>query len=285
MKRKNARPKKRLGQNFLYDPAIAGKIVSAANLSPGDVVVELGAGRGILTRALMERRVRLIALEVDSALVENLSAEMDVSGSGDTSDGAGSTLELLNVDFTEITLAQLLSERGFERCTLMGNIPYNLTRDVLFGFLVEEHDVLDGATIMMQKEVGDRIVSPPGSRVYGIPSVILQSLYRVRVVSRVAPGSFHPPPKVASVVLGFEPLEEPLLERDERGPFIELVKNVFQQRRKTLHNTLRAFYPLDAARLETISAAAGVDLRSRPEMLSKEEFHRLLRSLAEVLKS
>jgi 16S rRNA (adenine1518-N6/adenine1519-N6)-dimethyltransferase len=166
----------------------------------------------------------------------------------------------------------------------MGNIPYYLTREVLFGFLVEECDRVDRAFIMVQKEVGDRIVSPPGSRVYGITSVVLQSLYRVRVVARVAPGSFHPPPKVASCVLQFETLEEPFLAVEERAPFVELVKNVFQQRRKTLHNTLRSFYSLDPPRLREISESSGVDLGRRPEALGKEEFRRLARSLSEVSK-
>jgi 16S rRNA (adenine1518-N6/adenine1519-N6)-dimethyltransferase len=273
-----------LGQNFLYDPAIAEKIVSAANPAAGDVVVELGAGRGILTRALAARGVRLIALELDPALFEELSAEFRDSGSGITAYGAGSSLEILNTDFTSVTLKGLLSERGFERCTLMGNIPYYLTREVLFGFLVEEHDVIERAFIMVQKEVGDRIVSPPGSRVYGITSVVLQSLYRVRAVSKVLPGSFHPPPKVASRVLQFEALDEPFLAEEERAPFVELVKNVFQQRRKTLHNTLRSFYSLSPEQLKAVSESAGIDLGQRPEALGKEDFRRLSRSLSDVLK-
>lgn len=282
MKRKNARPKKRLGQNFLYDPAIAEKIVSAAGLEAGDVAVELGAGRGILTRALVARGVRLIALELDSALCEQLDAEFNASGSGTVSDGAGSGLELINADLTDVSLVNLLRERGLERCFLIGNIPYYLTREVLFGFLVGERGVIDGATIMVQKEVGDRIVSPPGSRVYGITSVVLQSLYDVKAAIRVSPGSFQPRPKVASSVLHFARLDTPLLEEDEIAGFVELVKNVFQQRRKTLHNTLKSFYSLTGEQLDTISGATGLDLGARPEALSKEEFHRLARSLAEV---
>ena len=157
--------------------------------------------------------------------------------------------------------------------------------DVLFGFLVDGHSVVDKAYIMMQKEVGDRIVSPPGSRVYGITSVILQTLYETRVVTKVAPGSFYPRPKVASVVLEFVGREEQMLEPHELAPLRELVKNVFQQRRKTIHSTLRSFYSLSEDALEAVSRGSGVDLTLRPEALDKETFLRLSRSLTQVLEA
>jgi len=285
LKRKFVRPRKRLGQNFLYDPAIAEKIVSAADPARGEAVVELGPGRGILTRALAARGVRLIGLELDSALFAELNAEHGGSGSGAASHNAESGLEFLNVDFTTVRLGRLLAERGLERCVLMGNIPYYLTREVLFGFLVDEVAAVDRAVIMVQKEVGERIVSPPGSRVYGITSVVLQSLYDVKMLMRVAPGSFFPRPKVASVVLGFRPLEEPLVGAGELPAFQSLVKNLFQQRRKTIHNTLRSFYDLSDAQLDTVTAQAGVDPGARPETLGKEDFYRLSKSLAQVGKS
>jgi len=278
---KRHRPKKRLGQNFLYDPAIARKILDATSLGAGDAVVELGAGRGILTRELVARECRLIALELDTALAEELTKEFH----GDAAREAGfrTRAEILNEDFSKISLSGLLAARGIERCTLVGNIPYNLTRDVLFSFLVKEHEAIDSAYIMLQKEVGDRIVSPPGSRVYGITSVVLQSLYNVRVVTRVAPGSFTPRPKVASVVLEFAPLETPLLGSGEIEPFVTLVKNLFQQRRKTIHNTLKSFYSLSEEALAGIGAETEIDLGARPEDLGKGEFLKLSRKLTGTL--
>jgi 16S rRNA (adenine1518-N6/adenine1519-N6)-dimethyltransferase len=278
LKTKRHRAKKRLGQNFLYDPAIARKIVDATSLGPDDVVVELGAGRGILTRELAARGCRLIALEIDAALAADLAQEFQIDAAREA--GFRTRAEVLNEDFSKISLSGLLAARGIERCTLVGNIPYNLTRDVLFSFLVDEAGVIDAAYIMLQKEVGDRIVSPPGSRVYGITSVVLQSLYDVRVVTRVAPGSFTPPPKVASVVLEFEGLENPQLEHDEIEPFVLLVKNLFQQRRKTIHNTLKAFYSLTEDALAAIGTRTGIDLGARPEELGKGEFLKLSRVLA-----
>jgi 16S rRNA (adenine1518-N6/adenine1519-N6)-dimethyltransferase len=280
LKSKRHRAKKRLGQNFLYDPAIARKIVDATGLGPGDTVVELGPGRGILTRELVARGVTLIALELDTVLADELREEFKefAASKADSLTRA----EILNEDFSKISLSGLLAARNFDRCTLVGNIPYYLTRDVLFSFLVEENEVIDAAYIMLQREVGERIVSAPGSRVYGITSVVLQSLYDVRAVTKVAPGSFTPRPKVASVVLEFKSPATPLLERHELGPFVSLIKNLFQQRRKTINNTLKAFYSLQDMALAGIETKTGIDLGSRPEDLTKEDFLRLSRKLTEI---
>ncbi|NIM19298.1 MAG: ribosomal RNA small subunit methyltransferase A [Candidatus Latescibacteria bacterium] len=282
MKRKDFRPKKRFGQHFLYDPAIAAKIVDASGVGQEDTVVELGAGKGILTKPLSERDARIIALEVDRTLCEELARQFE--GNGDGHDRAAAKVEVLNVDFTKISLTGLLAARNLERCVLMGNIPYNLTREVLFSFLVDEYEIIESAFLMLQKEVGDRIVSPPGSRVYGITSVILQSFYSIQPVLKVAPGSFSPRPKVASVVLSFKPLPEPLVEPGELKQFIGLVKNLFQQRRKTIHNTLKTAYELPEMALKKIHAATGINLQRRPEELSNLAFLQISRSLAEVTK-
>jgi 16S rRNA (adenine1518-N6/adenine1519-N6)-dimethyltransferase len=277
LKQKRHRAKKGLGQNFLYDPAIARKIVKATGLGPEDTVVELGAGHGILTRELLARGSRVIAIELDKALADELSDTFENVAATET--GFLTRAEILNEDFSKTSLSGLLAAHKIDKCTLVGNIPYYLTREVLFSFLVNENDRINAAYIMLQKEVGDRIVSPPGSKVYGITSVVLQSLYRVRVVTKVAPGSFTPRPKVASVVLGFEPLAAPVLEPVELGPFVALVKNLFQQRRKTIRNTLKAFYELSDEVLAEIESDTGIDLGSRPESLSKENFLTLSRRL------
>ncbi len=281
MERKAFRPKKRFGQCFLYDPAIAGKILACAKLMPGQPVIELGAGRGILTKPLAQSGVRLIALEIDAELCAELERAMrEVEASPQRN--LESDVEILNVDFTRISLTGLLASRGLESCVLIGNIPYNLTRDVLFSFLVDEVEMLKGAYLMVQREVGERIVSQPGSRVYGITSVILQSLYDVRLLLRVSPGSFNPRPKVASVVLEFKPLAKPLVEPAEMVKFGRLVRNVFQQRRKTIHNTIRSSYSVSGRELREMERISGIDFNKRPEALSKEEFLKLWRAVDEV---
>jgi 16S rRNA (adenine1518-N6/adenine1519-N6)-dimethyltransferase len=274
------RPRKRFGQNFLYDPAIAQRIVDAAGLSADDIVIELGAGKGILTTPLTTTGAHVVAVEIDRDLHADLSQRLAAR------DGVSpESVELLNIDFTKVSLTGLLAERGRDRCVLVGNIPYHLTREVLFSFLVDEFEVIDRAYLMVQREVGDRIVSPPGSRVYGIPSVILQSLYAVRSVIKVAPGSFQPRPRVASVVLGFEALDAPAVEPEELRMFTSLVKNLFQQRRKTIHNTIRAFYSLSEVELAEVATRTRIDLEKRPEVLSKEEFLLLSRALAQMTSS
>jgi 16S rRNA (adenine1518-N6/adenine1519-N6)-dimethyltransferase len=272
------RPKKRFGQNFLHDRGIAAKIVDAAQIGQDELVVELGPGHGVLTRIMAGRGAHLVALELDRVLVAELGAEFDLKLGVDS--GARRRVEVVGADLTAVKLGEIAGQRGFERCVLVGNIPYHVTRHVLFDFLVEEFGRVSRAVIMMQREVGDRVVSRPGSRVYGITSVVLQSLYEIRVVTKVAAGAFHPRPDVASIVLSFTPLLRPLVTDEERGGFVALVKNLFQQRRKTIHNTLRAFYSLPEESLARIGAQTGIDLKLRPEALSKEQFLLLSRSVA-----
>ncbi|MCZ6767512.1 MAG: 16S rRNA (adenine(1518)-N(6)/adenine(1519)-N(6))-dimethyltransferase RsmA [bacterium] len=271
------RPKKRFGQNFLYDPAIAGRITDAAGLSQEDVVIELGAGKGILTKPLAQACGRLIALEIDTELHKDLASHFE------STNPPLAKVEVLNVDFTEVSLTGLATEAGYDRCVLMGNIPYHLTRDVLFSFLVDESEMIQSAYLMMQREVGERIASSSGSKVYGITSVILQSLYSVRSLFKVRPGSFFPPPKVDSIVLEFKPLDEPLVPVREFKSFKTLVKNVFQQRRKTLHNSIKAFYSVSVSELRQIGELSGIDLQKRPEAVSKEGFLAITRALSAVM--
>ena len=275
------RPKKRLGQNFLHDPGIARKMVGAANLERGQTVIELGAGRGFLTGPLAALGVRLIAFELDRDLYRDLAASFQ-AGSTDHRERHSDGVEILNQDFTRVSLTSLLAERDRSGCVLIGNIPYHLTRNVLFSFLVDESEVIESAYLMLQREVGERIAASPGSKTYGIPSVVLQSLYSVRSLFKVVAGSFTPRPKVDSVVVGFEPLAIPMVEPLELRPFVSLVKNLFQQRRKTIHNTLRSAYTLSPAELRHIHDTTGVDLEARPEMLAVEEFLALSRTVTEM---
>jgi 16S rRNA (adenine1518-N6/adenine1519-N6)-dimethyltransferase len=274
------RPKKRLGQNFLHDSGIASRIVDAAKLAPDATVIELGAGRGILTRPLAARGVRLIAIELDRELHTELVALF--AAENKTTRGPAGPVEIVQADFTKLTITGLLAARGLERCVLFGNIPYHLTRDVLFSFLVDEHEMIEAAYLMLQREVGERIVSPPGSRVYGITSVVLQSLYDTRPLFRVGPGAFYPRPKVDSIVVEFKPLVETLIEPAELNGFVSLVKNLFQQRRKTIHNTLKRFYSLSETELGEVSSRTGVSLDKRPEELGKKAFLELSRTVSSM---
>jgi len=153
---------------------------------------------------------------------------------------------------------------------------------VLFSFIVDEREMIEAAYLMLQREVGERIVSPPGSRVYGITSVVLQSLYDVRPLFRVGPGAFFPRPRVESIVIEFKPLEKAVVELEELRVFVPLVKNLFQQRRKTIHNTLKQFYSFSENELGQVSEASGVSLDKRPEELGKEDFAELSRAVSRI---
>lgn len=288
MMTKKLRPKKSLGQHFLYNPVISGRIVDAAGLDAGSVVVELGAGRGILTRPLAATGARVIALELDRDLVAELGSFLHGAASGKAGEEQplaalnGDRVEVLNTDFTKLSLTGLLVSRGYEQCTLFGNIPYHLTRHVLFSFLIDEIEMIAGAYLMVQREVGERIVSGPGSKVYGITSVVLQCLYDAKILFRVAPGSFYPPPRVDSIVLEFIPKANPLVETNELRRFTQFIKNVFQQRRKTIHNSLKAFYSMSDVMLRDLQTATAIDLQNRPEALRKEELLKLFETIDEV---
>lgn len=288
MMTKKLRPKKHLGQHFLYNPSISGRIVEAAGLDADSVVVELGAGRGILTRPLAATGARVFALELDRELAAELGSFLH--GTEQNGDGEerplmtlnGDRVEILNVDFTRISLTGLLVSRGYDRCTLFGNIPYHLTSHVLFSFLIDEVEMIAGAYLMVQREVGERIVAGPGSKTYGITSVVLQCLYDTRSLFRVAPGSFFPPPKVDSIVLEFVPRANPLIGTAELRRFTQFVKNVFQQRRKTIHNSLKTFYSMSDTMLQDLRTRTAVDLQKRPEALHKEELLKLFESIHDV---
>jgi 16S rRNA (adenine1518-N6/adenine1519-N6)-dimethyltransferase len=274
MKRKRF-AKKSLGQHFLRRPSVAARIVEAARIRPEELVVELGPGEGALTERLLGTGARVVAVELDRDLAARLRERFGEEES------AG-RLEVIEADFTKIALTSLAADRGTDRCVLVGNIPYNETRHVLFSFLVDEVEVIDRSVLMLQKEVGERIVSPPGSRVYGITSVILQALYEVRALFAVPAEAFWPKPSVDSVVLGFARAADPLVEGEAIAPYLSFVKRLFQQRRKTLQKILKNAFSLTEEELDRIAEATKLDLGSRPEQMSKEDLLALARETWEV---
>jgi 16S rRNA (adenine1518-N6/adenine1519-N6)-dimethyltransferase len=184
----------------------------------------------------------------------------------------------VHADLARVSAPGLRRELGVDDIVLAGNLPYQLTSHVLFACLDLEHH-LRRAVFMVQREVAERIVAPPGGRDYGILSVLLRAWYRVEMLLRVKPGAFLPPPRVDSAVIRLQPLPVPALGWAERPGLVHLVKSVFNERRKVLRNTLKKFYGLDPAQLAAAQAATGVDLNRRPETLAVEEFVRLLRHL------
>ncbi len=247
------RPKKHLGQHFLRDANIARKIVEA--LPAGcPAVLEIGPGKGILTGMLAERYGQLTVVEKDTEAAVYLRKNFDEKH-----------LRILEGDFLRLPP----DDWGQGEVCLIGNLPYNITGPIFFKVL-EAAEKIPAAVFMIQKEVAERIVAPPGNKTYGILSVLLQNYFDIEYLFGVPPQVFTPPPKVHSAVIRlirkdiFPPVDRPL--------FVQLVKTAFNQRRKTLRNSLKKL------NLPHINRA-GAFLAQRAEQLSPADFVKLYQKL------
>lgn len=248
--------KRSLGQNFLVSEEIAGRIVEAAEMTPDGLVFEIGPGRGALTVHLAGTGARVVAFEIDRSLVGEL---------GERFLGL-ERVEILHRDIREVDLDREALAREHERFTLLGNIPYNLTSTILLG--LPGWRLCRTALVMVQREVGERVLAPPGARRCGILSAYLQSYLDIEKVMRVRPGSFSPRPKVESIVLRLTPKAEGL-GPGERGEFLDFLKRAFSQRRKKLGSIFRDLFGMsDAGRLSRLEEGSGASMDDRPEALS-----------------
>jgi len=269
LRRHGLRPRKELGQHFLVDARVLQRLLQCIAPAPGTVILEFGAGVGVLTERCLDAGARVIAVELDDGMAALLRAEL----------GRRQDFELLHMDLAALDVPALRHRLGVPTLKVAGNLPYQLTSTVLFGLLdLEDH--LEDAVFMVQREVAERLVGTAGSRDYGILSVVLQAYYGIQIVARVRPGAFLPPPRVDSCILQLRPRPGgAALPWTERAQFVRLVRSVFNERRKVLRNTLKKFYGLDTTALATCAAAAGIDFGRRPESLHVEEFVRLLHAL------
>ncbi len=245
------KPKKYLSQNFLQDKNIARKIVNSISLKKNDNVVEIGPGKGILTSELLNNISHLTAVELDSDLTVVLNERF------------GNFITLLNEDFLKVSLEKLSSNK---KIRLVGNIPYKITSPIIFHAIDSQNEIVD-MTIMIQREVAKRIVASPNSKDYGILSVLVQYYCTPKLLFNVSPKCFIPQPKVISSVVhfDFEKRKYPITENDLL--FRKIVRGTFNQRRKTLRNTLRTL-----GYSENILSNLSIDLNRRAESLSVQEF-------------
>jgi 16S rRNA (adenine1518-N6/adenine1519-N6)-dimethyltransferase len=249
------RAKKALGQHFLTDQRIAKAIVDALGEGARDVL-EVGPGMGVLTQYLLERPdIDLKMVEVDGESVQYLMRHFP-----------GLEGKLLEADYLKLNIRKIFP--GPYR--VIGNFPYNISSQIFFKIL-EDKDLVPEVVCMIQKEVADRIAEPPGTKTYGILSVLLQAWYDIEYVLSVGPGAFNPPPKVNSAVIRLRRNSRTELGCDE-ALFKQVVKTAFNQRRKTLRNALKPLLP------EGFDASDPVfDLRA--ERLGVEDFAALTRLL------
>ena len=264
------RPKKSLGQNFLIDPNLQRKIVDSLGLGDEDDVLEIGPGRGALTAHLAGRCRSLTLVELDRTLARQLEEEY----------GSVPGVRVIQGDILEHHPASICT--AVSDLKVIGNIPYNITSPILFFLLrpPRPREIL----LMVQKEVGDRILASPGTSTYGALSVGVQNVARVERVLRVPPTAFRPKPAVESVVLRIVPLRPSPLDPGEEESVRSVTRLAFQQRRKQFQTILRkhselALAPKQVAELET---RTGFDLRRRPETFSPTEFVLISRLLREL---
>ena len=259
------RPRKRFGQNFLHDANIIRQILAAAELDETERVLEVGPGLGALTDLLLEEAGQVEVMEVDRDLVSRLEQRGDARLTIHAGDA-------LRMDWDACLKAPPYK--------LVANLPYNISSQILFKVL-EHRALFSRLVLMFQKEVGDRLCAAAGCKDYGILSVLIQLWFDVRRVVRVPPGAFHPPPKVHSVVLAFDPLPASRVAIDDERYFVRVVKGAFGQRRKTLRNALQAA-GWEADLLDTALRQADIDPQRRGETLNLQEFAALARFLQQA---
>jgi 16S rRNA (adenine1518-N6/adenine1519-N6)-dimethyltransferase len=255
--------RKSLGQHFLTDPRILARIADALALTPEETVVEIGPGRGALTDQLRSRASRVVAVEVDRALAAMLRERY----------AADPRVTIVEGDVLEVSLGAVAGGAY----ALAGNVPYYITTPIVFHALRPPR--ASRAVFLVQREVAERMVAAPGTRAYGALSANLQALARVELLFGVAPGAFHPPPKVDSAVVRITPLEHAVVAPEEEDGFRSFVVDVFGLRRKQMRRVLRTLSALDASRAEQVLTRAAVDPTDRPEVLSPERLATVWRSL------
>jgi 16S rRNA (adenine1518-N6/adenine1519-N6)-dimethyltransferase len=265
------RARKSLGQNFLVDPNQQRRIAAALEPSAEDTVVEIGPGQGALTRHLAGRVSRLILIELDRDLAPALQQEF-----ADRSD-----VTVIQGDVLDIDLRTVVAD--VHALKVIGNIPYNITTPIIFHLL--QRDVRPRMIVLMiQREVADRILAPPGDGEYGALSVGVRSVAHVERLFHVGRAAFRPVPRVDSSVIRITPFAPPPLNAEDESDLRTLTRTAFSWRRKQLQKILRAApdYALDTADVAVLQQQTGIDLEQRPEQIAPERLVALSRALREL---
>jgi len=262
-------PRKYLGQHFLVDQNILNKVIRTAQIDKRDVVLEVGSGLGEMTLALARQAKKVIAIEIDPKLVEILKKKLEDYPNADVVKG-----DILKLNFMK-SFGQL-----HQRIKVVANLPYQISTPLLFHF-IESRRVFSNLTLMLQREVAERMVASPGNKIYGPLSIFIQLFSYLSIRFFVKPSAFYPPPKVESAVVHMVWRESPMVNLEDEKWFKKVVRGCFNYRRKTLVNALKhsgLSLPKDIdQRMERLA----IDPQRRPETLSIEEYA----NLAETLKA
>jgi 16S rRNA (adenine1518-N6/adenine1519-N6)-dimethyltransferase len=258
--------RKSLGQHFLNDRNILGRIADALELTGEETVIEIGPGRGGLTELLAPRAQRLVLIEYDRALAARLR----------DSYAANPNVQVIQADVLTIPLG----EAAGSPYSVVGNVPYYITTPIIFHTL--ERPRAERAVFLVQREVAERMAASAGTPEYGALSVNVQSVARVEVLFRVAAGSFQPPPQVESAVVRLIPRSDPVVGADDEPELRAFVQAAFGMRRKQIRRILREVASLSVAHAEAALHEAEIDGDARPETLTPEDFARLARASGRI---
>ena len=263
------KPTRSLGQNFLVNTEIAEKICAAANLEQKDIVLEVGPGYGVLTEIIVGKVHCLFAIEKDRRLYSWLIKRFK----------GYDNLKIINGDILKVNPAELAKNHKIK---FISNLPYNITSPVL-ELLLDNRNLYSTIVIMVQKEVGDRIASKPGTKVFGSLSVISQTYFDIKKVCAVPSGSFKPRPKVDSVVLKMVPTDKFCKMIRDPVLFNSIVRSSFSSRRKMISNSLRSSF--DRESIEQCLTESGIDGKRRAETVGIDEFIKLANTFYQLQQS
>ena len=261
VKKYNFKFSKSLGQNFLVDDSVLSDIVEGADVDKDDFVIEIGPGVGSLTAQLLLKAKRVTSIELDSDLIPILETEL----------GEHDNFELIHKDALKVDFNRVIGDE--ESVKLVANLPYYVTTPIIVKLLKEQYN-FKSLTIMIQKEVAERIDAEPNCKEYGSLSVLVQYYCDTKIVRRVAPSCFISRPKVESIVIRLDRLEKPRVEVKDEKLMFEIIRAGFNMRRKTLWNAAKTL-KLEKEKLEAAFENSGIDPKRRAETLSIEEFAKL----------
>lgn len=258
---------KKFGQNFLINTGVLEEIIEAAEITADDFVLEIGPGIGTMTQYLCENAREVVAVEIDKNLIPILADTLS----------AYDNVEVINEDILKVDIKTLAEERnGGKPIKVVANLPYYITTPIIMG-LFESHVPIDSITIMVQKEVADRMQEGPGSKEYGALSLAVQYYANPEIVVNVPPSCFMPQPKVGSAVIRLTRHEQPPVDVENEALMFQLIRASFNQRRKTLANGLNNFPGLNVSKevIQQCIEELGVPVTVRGEALSLEQFAKL----------
>ncbi|MDB1954751.1 16S rRNA (adenine(1518)-N(6)/adenine(1519)-N(6))-dimethyltransferase RsmA [Clostridium tertium] len=270
VKKYNFKFSKSLGQNFLIDDSVPRDIVAGAEVDENDLVIEIGPGVGTLTAQLLNKAKKVVAIELDNDLIPILNQEI----------GDNPKFTLIHKDALKVNFNEIIGEE--KSVKLVANLPYYVTTPIIVKLLKEGYN-FKSLTIMIQKEVAERMNADPGNKDYGSLSLLVQYYCNTKIVRRVPPQCFIPRPKVDSIVIRLDKLSEPKVKVENEKLFFDIIRNSFNMRRKTLWNGVKNI-GLSKENLELAFNEANIDPKRRGETLTIEEFATLSDKINQYLR-